>query len=303
MPIIRALKNLLRKVMPSNGPEADAPIKSLVWLLKEPRIVNQETVLILARKVLGDELVTVAELPKQPNLPGDMYMVVAKPRTGFGVIVSNCPYVEDIDAEAAEISELRRRQLFSQHTAWMAVDLMGDDNSSTSWTVAGKLVAEFSGPDCLLLYAPSTGRMEPFSDELLEVLRGPDPLSAIGFDSNPPVIGFESEPEGLQQARDEAKSRWQEFVSAFEAKNPSHENFAVKAPFDTADGEAEFMWVMVEELDGEIIRGSLGNDPVNIPSLKYGSPVEVKRDEIHDWVYIEDGEMIGGFSTKVLMQK
>ena len=45
--------------------------------------------------------------------------------------------------------------------------------------------------------------MEPFSDELLEVLRGPDPLSAIGFDSNPPVIGFESEPEGLQQARDE----------------------------------------------------------------------------------------------------
>ncbi len=300
-----SLFGLIKKIFSfgrRSAPPPEPGINSLVWLLREPRRVNEETVLILARKVLGDDLVTVAELPKNPDLPGDMFMIVAEPRRGFGVIFAPQPYTTDMENEAAEIPELRRRNLFEQHKAWMAIDLMGGDNSPESWAVVAKLLAEFAGPDCLLIYAPSLGHMEPYSDELIEQLQGQDPLSFLGLSGEPPVVPYEADAEELKQAEDEAKSRWSEFINAFNGKSPDHEDFAVKTAFNTADGDQEHMWVMVEVVEGNTIRGLLGNDPINVPEMEAGCPVEIKQEAISDWAYTDKGELVGGFSMKVLMK-
>ena len=128
------------------------------------------------------------------------------------------------------------------------------------------------------------------------------PLAFLGISGEPPVVPYEADAEELKQAEDEAKSRWGEFISAFNRKNPDHEDFAVKTAFDTADGDLEHMWVMVEEVEGDIIRGLLGNDPINVPELEAGSPVEIKQEAISDWAYTDKGELVGGFSMKVLMK-
>lgn len=302
MPLLRLIKKLFG-IGSKPSPLPDGNLYSFVWLLKEPRLVNEETVLILARKVLGDDLITVAELPKTPDLPGSMFMVVAQPRQAFGVIFADRPYVNDVDEEAANIPELRRRTLFAEHTAWLAVDVMGERPTQETWAIVGKMVAEFAGPDCLLLYSPSHEKMEPYSDELVEALQGQDALSALGMGLEPPVVAIGPDSEKLQEAEEEARRRWPEFLSAFHEKDPSREDFAVKAPFETPNGEMEHMWVMVEQVEGDIIRGSLGNDPIHVRSLAAGSHVELEKDRISDWVYMEEGEMVGGFSMKVLLQE
>src|SRR5262245_43721280 len=74
---------------------ARAEIKSLVWLLKEPRHLNLDTVLIVARKALGEDLMDAVEVPDNPQLPGKMFMVISNSGKGFGVISAHRPYVDN----------------------------------------------------------------------------------------------------------------------------------------------------------------------------------------------------------------
>jgi len=42
--------------------------------------------------------------------------------------------------------------------------------------------------------------------------------------------------------------------------------------------------------------------PFQVTSLKCGDRVIVSLDEIEDWIYLENGETVGGFSVKVIRE-
>ena len=101
----------------------------------------------------------------------------------------------------------------------------------------------------------------------------------------------------MKAAVAEARTTWPQFVEAF--KKRDGENFGIKAPI-TANGRTEFIWVEVTGLEPEYIHGTLGNDPVDLGDLKYGSQVEVPLEDLNDWGYIRNGEPVGMFTVKVL---
>ena len=57
----------------------------------------------------------------------------------------------------------------------------------------------------------------------------------------------------------------------------------VKAAFIPKGQESgERMWVKVDDVDGNSIRGKLANTPVLIPGLKYGSDISLEKKHVHD---------------------
>ena len=61
------------------------------------------------------------------------------------------------------------------------------------------------------------------------------------------------------------------------------------------------MWVQVLELRGDIILGTLANDPDMEIALSFGDPVESRVGDVEDWI-VDDhkGHVIGGFSLRAL---
>jgi uncharacterized protein YegJ (DUF2314 family) len=283
------------------GDEAGERLTSLVWLLKEPRKLTQDTVLILARKALGEELVDVQELPPNPEAPGNMFLVIVKPMHGFGVISAHRPYVDDPAEQAEKINEQRRAAAFASHRAWISVDMMGEGKTAAAYGVIGRLMAELAGPDCLALYSTQHELMMPWNENLPERLRGPKPLDAVMENEQVPVVNRPDDDPEILAAAKEAHRRWPEFVTAFGSGDKACEGFSVKAPFKTKSDEIEWMWIEVQSIDGDTIRGALANDPVNVPDLQCGSPVEVEKDRIQDWLYLRKDKMVGGFTVNVIM--
>jgi uncharacterized protein YegJ (DUF2314 family) len=102
----------------------------------------------------------------------------------------------------------------------------------------------------------------------------------------------------LKATIDEAQRRWPEFAAAFVKRRPG-QTFGVKREF--VDGDVnEYMWVVVESIDGTQITGKLDNAPLKIKNVKPGDVIVLDKHEVLDWMYEEGKEMRGGFSLKVL---
>lgn len=78
----------------------------------------------------------------------------------------------------------------------------------------------------------------------------------------------------------------------------------VKAPFPTAAGSIEWMWVEVRAWDETTLRGALVNEPDDVPSLRVGSVVDVAQDEVADYFFTRsDGTREGGRSDEILTRR
>ncbi len=65
-------------------------------------------------------------------------------------------------------------------------------------------------------------------------------------------------------------------------------------------GEVEHIWVEVTGLRGSRFQGRLANDPI-IPGYAAGDAVDLRRDEIEDWM-INTGEVrYGGYSVRAML--
>ena len=82
---------------------------------------------------------------------------------------------------------------------------------------------------------------------------------------------------------------------------PFGEQLSVKAPFKTADGHTEWMWVEVVAWRDGSIDGILMSDAFDIPSLKAGARVEVKAAEIFDYMLIKNDGTHEGNETQPLL--
>ncbi|WP_124540874.1 DUF2314 domain-containing protein [Piscinibacter terrae] len=81
------------------------------------------------------------------------------------------------------------------------------------------------------------------------------------------------------------------------------EHLLVKAPFKTPDGGQEWMWVEVTAWEGEVIRGLLKNEPVQIPSLHAGQMVKVNQQEVFDYLRRDGKGREEGNETSKILQR
>jgi uncharacterized protein YegJ (DUF2314 family) len=110
----------------------------------------------------------------------------------------------------------------------------------------------------------------------------------------------------LKAFKERAQEGLQYLIDFMEAHEKDDELFkyAVKADF-IEDGKSEHMWVQVNEFkDGQFL-GKLANTPNTIKALKYGDRVDVKREDVEDWILRDDltNTKVGGFSSEYIRSK
>lgn len=234
-----------------------------------------------------------------------LYMLMYGPGM-FLVHNVDASYFDDVEEVLEHCKELRTRSAVAEHRAWTAIDLVRLDSDNPeiereAYRLIGRFLAELANEtQCLAVFDPASGAIHPFDPETEEKLRSDDPLGALREWFYSPIMRVE---EGeLEAAVEEARTRWPEFVAAFETREPGDERpFIIKAPF--GEENVEFMWVEVTALEGDAIFGVLKNSPHAIPELHEGDRVRVAAAGVCDWLCVADGQALGGFTVKAIEDK
>jgi len=102
----------------------------------------------------------------------------------------------------------------------------------------------------------------------------------------------------FQQARDSLDS----FIQKIGSSHPDRTLVAVKVRFVLPDSSTQDLWVdRVTYKDGSF-HGTMGDD---IPSLKLGidDKITINRNTIVDWMIVEDGKLIGGYTIRLAYKR
>jgi uncharacterized protein YegJ (DUF2314 family) len=106
----------------------------------------------------------------------------------------------------------------------------------------------------------------------------------------------------MAKAIETSRKTVDQFIAALQSPKPSQSGFTVKAKFE--DGkETEYMWIDDPHLDGKKLVGRLNNEPEWVKSVKFGDVVSVPKDQISDWMYIDNGLLVGGYSVRLLRDR
>ena len=115
----------------------------------------------------------------------------------------------------------------------------------------------------------------------------------------PDIYSVGSDDPEMNKAIVKSRETFDHFLSAFSSKNETQSAYSVKMPFPTENG-AEHIWLVDIELnDGKMV-GYVDNVPDQVNSVKLGDKVEIDRNKISDWFYIENNRLIGGLTIRVL---
>jgi uncharacterized protein YegJ (DUF2314 family) len=79
---------------------------------------------------------------------------------------------------------------------------------------------------------------------------------------------------------------------------PGQQDFEVKKPF-IQNGQIEHIWLSDVQFAGNQFQGRVDNQPRKIQGLKLGQLVSVKPNEISDWLYVDHGKLVGGYTVRV----
>ncbi len=290
-------------VAPNSPPAREKPLVSLVALLSKPRPLSQQQVIAAATRAFkltffDSPNARCAVLPV-PH-PQTTLFAVVMPEIQLGVVSCSHPYVHNPAATAARLPVGYLKHVMATHGAWISIDRMGAAlDAATAYPYIAKLFAEMLGPDCLGVLATEDSRFNVYSPAMADILRGPDPLAIFSQQYQLPLIHVQPQDAEMRAAEQEARERWGEFVAAF-ARRKQGQNFSVKAPLPTADAGQEFVWIEVRQLHPDRIIGALANTPINVPGKQFGDAVQVAVDQVEDWMYTRDRDIVGGFTVKVL---
>ncbi len=212
--------------------------------------------------------------------------------------------VEDVDpAVAGDVSfvvnalagELRKRPNVPYT---LAIDTNGAKGTATFRSIA-PLVGD---PEAPILRATFVGDITlPSEAPIAPPARDPpaaEPVSALP----PPSDSIPDRPTALLAAQSAARERFARVVGpAFAAGLASGDAVAVKAPFATRTGGTEFMWVELQSISADTLRGHLMNEPFAVESLHKGDSVTVNQPEIFDYIWKKSDGTREGNTTAMFL--
>jgi uncharacterized protein YegJ (DUF2314 family) len=285
--------------------EEEAPkLISIVFLLKEPRTLDEASLRKTAAKVYGKPF---GAQPSDPNFLAkfkeSMYGVRVD-GVRLGIINVDRPYVDDREAVAKTIGEARLKQAMLTHKAWMSLDAFGDVKEADRgkvYTLIAKFMVAMAGDDVLAIYLPENGKMVWNSPAVLKKLNGEHPLEA--FDWDDPLVDVPADDPAMKAAVKKARETFPRFAKAFAAPKAG-QHFAAKGYFGSKEA-GEYMWITVTSIEGDVIHGTLDNVPARAKGLRIGDHVEIKTAELNDWLIAEADKKTwtGGYTIEVVAKQ
>ena len=117
-------------------------------------------------------------------------------------------------------------------------------------------------------------------------------------EGEPLVTSFSAGDAQMNAAMEKARGTLSQFEERLAHPPASQSYIALKGRFEE-DGVVEHMWVSDVEVTPEGYRGKLGNEPVNLVKVVLGQPVLVRREEVSDWMAVDDNALVGGYTLRV----
>jgi uncharacterized protein YegJ (DUF2314 family) len=89
------------------------------------------------------------------------------------------------------------------------------------------------------------------------------------------------------------------FMAAVRAKKDGDTILEIKKAFVDGD-KVEHLWIKRVTYDGKNFHGQIDNQPAEIGNVHAGERVTVAPREVDDWMFLKDGKLMGGYTTRVL---
>ncbi len=117
------------------------------------------------------------------------------------------------------------------------------------------------------------------------------------------VYSVEPDDIAINRAVDSAKATYSRFLEDFKRQDSSAGNFVIKIRFSYEGDIAEHIWVNELHFKTGKLFGILNSIPAYVTTLKMGDTLEVKKEDISDWMYVRNNKMIGGYALRALYSK
>jgi uncharacterized protein YegJ (DUF2314 family) len=115
--------------------------------------------------------------------------------------------------------------------------------------------------------------------------------------TEPEYYQIPNEHAAMHQAVIKARKTVGQFIGAVKHPATGQTDFEVKKPF-VQGNEVEHIWLSDVQFTGSRFQGRVDNTPRKIRGLKVGQLVSVNPNEISDWVYIDNGKLVGGYTIR-----
>lgn len=117
------------------------------------------------------------------------------------------------------------------------------------------------------------------------------------------VIDVSQNDEDMNAAIAKAKSTYEEFFKAQASPDAVLESFTMKVLIiDPNTQEREHIWLTDITRENDKFEGTISNTPVYVKNVIEGARYVFTKDDISDWGYSKDGQMMGNFTTCVLFK-
>jgi uncharacterized protein YegJ (DUF2314 family) len=223
-------------------------------------------------------------------------------------------------------SPLSQRRFVFSHDAADGERKMADKNQ-TMWAGIGVVVAvimfaNMGGGGTFAVTSKSTGAETPApgaaraelarasSAQMREAaarsgLPGPDDDHMLTRRAGEPsIITYKTGNPKIDKSISDARAHLSYFWDHHLHPQPGDRTFTLKVAFPVTKGGQqgrEHIWVTYPVRKGAALTGRLDNDPDMMPG-KSGDTVSFTEDMVTDWGFVQNGKMVGFYSTRVMLE-
>lgn len=124
-------------------------------------------------------------------------------------------------------------------------------------------------------------------------------LAGTPMATAPTLSGTDAEMESAFQVARDTLDIFRERIAT---PHPNRTYVAVKVRFSPPDGISQDIWVDNVIYTEGSFRGNMGDD---IPSLRlrFGEEIIIPTEDIVDWMIVEDGKLIGGYTIRLAYER
>jgi len=128
------------------------------------------------------------------------------------------------------------------------------------------------------------------------------PLPKTERPGQPTVYNIRAEDAEMSAAMLMARNSIGDFRHRLINPPPGQSYLSLKARIKAGDA-VEHIWLEDVSIVGDSFRGTIGNEPVDVTTVKLGQLVTVPLDRVSDWMAIEDDRLVGGYTLRVIRNR
>ena len=117
-----------------------------------------------------------------------------------------------------------------------------------------------------------------------------------------PVVMVDSDDKEMNGAMAHARGTVQQFIMALQSPSATQSGFSIKKRYSQGD-KVEYFWLSDVTFDGKNFHGKVDNDAEIVTNVKIGDEAVVGKNEISDWMFVDNARLAGGYTIRVLYSR